>query len=72
MKTDVQYIVTLKVNNGGPPECVSWSNYRYAGLVSAVESVDWCVSRGYAFNGRVDHVLPSGACIPVYERSNNV
>lgn len=72
MKTVVQYIVTLKVNTGGPPEYVSWSNYGYSGLIDAVESVDWDVSRGYAFNGRVDHVLPSGACVSVYERSNNV
>jgi hypothetical protein len=63
-----QYIVTLKLITGGPPETVSFSEYGQSGLSNAVLTVDWDVKNRHAYSGTVNRVLPSGACIPVYER----
>lgn len=63
-----QYIVTLKLITGGPPETVSYSAYGQAGLTEAVLTVDWDIKNRHAWKGSINRVLPSGACIPVYER----
>jgi len=63
-----QYIITLKLITGGPPETISFSEYGQAGLSNAVLTVDWDVKNRHAYSGTINRVLPSGACIQVYER----
>ena len=66
-----RYIVTLTLITGGPPETTSWSEYGATGLVKAVEAVDWDVTEDHASKGIIQRVLPSGECIPIYERTRS-
>lgn len=63
-----QYIVTLTLITGGPPETVSFNEYGQSGLEHAVLTVDWDVKNRHASKGIIQRVLPSGECIPIYER----
>lgn len=66
-----QYIVTLTLITGGPPETTSWSEYGTTGHIKAVEAVDWDITKGHANKGIIQRVLPSGECIPIYERKRS-
>ena len=66
-----RYIVTLTLITGGPPETTSWSEYGQSGLENAVLTIDWDIKNRHATKGVVHRVLPSGACLAVYERERD-